>query len=375
MDGHWYRAQVRGFAPRDRVRVAWCSRPEHDDSLEYVQMRETETDGELFTELSSYSVMRVDASIRRPPPSPLDQVMSEALCNQSLQIVEHHSQLFRRLRHVGKQLDVHLEWGSATSGGASATADCEAVWRYVPEDGNHIDIRSVPSISGNRTRLTGQLSITTCFCTACGVDAACMFALTHERLVAGEVFRVSETFEGSDGTLYLKLADGRGWVFDSKEPGARWLGFEAGIGTLCVRCQSDSEEESQSDGLGPTEQPLSGTAETLSAWRVEIEERAEYLGTFASECEEEVQTFEGQISSSTAAMKVELEALQAERASVARRADGLRMQREELLAQLLAVEEELKGVESADAELDSRITAGTLKVDLCDSVGLDFLEN
>ena len=40
-----------------------------------VQMRETETDGELFTELSSYSVMRVDASIRRPPPSPLDQAI------------------------------------------------------------------------------------------------------------------------------------------------------------------------------------------------------------------------------------------------------------------------------------------------------------
>ena len=53
---------------------------------------------------------------------------------------------------------------------------------------------------------------------------------THERLIAGEVFRVSETFEGADGTLYLKLADGRGWVFESK----------AGIGTLCVRCQSDS---------------------------------------------------------------------------------------------------------------------------------------
>ena len=31
--------------------------------------------------------------------------------------------------NAGKQLDVHLEWGSATSGGASATADCEAVWR------------------------------------------------------------------------------------------------------------------------------------------------------------------------------------------------------------------------------------------------------
>ena len=30
-------------------------------------------------------------------------------------------------------------------------------------------------------------------------------ARTHERLVAGEVFRVSETFEGSDGTLCLDL--------------------------------------------------------------------------------------------------------------------------------------------------------------------------
>ena len=58
-------------------------------------------------------------------------------------------------------------------------------------------------------------------------------ARTHERLIAGEVFKVSETFEGSDGTLYLKLADGRGWVFESK----------AGIGTLCVRCQSDSDAQ------------------------------------------------------------------------------------------------------------------------------------
>ena len=34
-----------------------------------------ESDGDLFSELSSYSVMRVDASIRRPPPSPLDQAV------------------------------------------------------------------------------------------------------------------------------------------------------------------------------------------------------------------------------------------------------------------------------------------------------------
>ena len=68
---------------------------------------------------------------------------------------------------------------------------------------------------------------------------------THERLIAGEVFRVSETFEGADGTLYLKLADGRGWVFESK----------AGIGTLCVRCQSDSVARLQDD------EPLYGYGE------------------------------------------------------------------------------------------------------------------
>ena len=32
------------------------------------------------------------------------------------------------------------------------------------------------------------------------------------------------------------------------------------------------------------EKPLSGTAETISAWRVEIEERAEALGNFAADC-------------------------------------------------------------------------------------------
>lgn len=35
---------------------------------------------------------------------------------------------------------------------------------------------------------------------------------------------------------------------------------------------------------GRGERPLSGAAETLAAWRVEIEERAEALGTFAADC-------------------------------------------------------------------------------------------
>ncbi|CAJ1391928.1 unnamed protein product [Effrenium voratum] len=310
VDGQWYRAQVRGFAPRDRVRVTWCARPPGDENNEYAELGE---DSELFNELSSSSVMRVDASIRRPLPAVLSQAPNEGFWNQSLHKVEAHSRNFQHLRHIGKQLDFHLDWDSTMCGEHE-----EQTWRYVPEDGCHIDIRSVPSVSGHRT---------------------------NERLISGEVFKVSETFEGSDGTLFLKLADGRGWVFESK----------AGIGTLCVRCQTDSESEGHSDDVSCQERPpLSGAAETLSAWRVEIEERAEALGNVAGDCEEEVKTFKAQISTSTAAMSTELEALHAEQATTRVRADNLRMRREELLAQLLAVEEELCEVESADKALDHR---------------------
>lgn len=311
VDGHWYRAKVLGFAPRDRVKVAWCA-PLKEDSHDCVEI--SDLDAELFSELSSSSLIRVDASIRRPPPAELTQVPAENCWTQALRKVESHSRNFQELRRVGKQLDFHIDWGTC---GEDATTEETSMWRYVPDDGCHIDIRSIPAIAGGRT---------------------------NERLVAGEVFRVSETFEGSDGTLFLKLADGRGWVFESK----------AGIGTLCVRCQSDSESEGQSEELSQEKPMLCGAAETISAWRVEIEERAEALGSFAADCEKEVKTFEDQISSSTAAMSAELETLHSERALTARRADGLRMRREELLAQLHAVEEELQEVESRDAELNRR---------------------
>eukprot|EP00930_Biecheleria_cincta_P097727 TRINITY_DN89414_c0_g1_i1.p1 TRINITY_DN89414_c0_g1~~TRINITY_DN89414_c0_g1_i1.p1 ORF type:complete len:631 (-),score=126.60 TRINITY_DN89414_c0_g1_i1:135-2006(-) len=74
----------------------------------------------------------------------------------------------------------------------------EPMWRYEPEDRNHLDIRSVPEIGGQRT---------------------------SEALLAGEVFRVSQEKVGRDGINYLRLADGRGWVFEKKE----------GVGTLCLR--------------------------------------------------------------------------------------------------------------------------------------------
>lgn len=117
-------------------------------------------------------------------------------------------------------MDFHIDWGTC---GEDATTEETSMWRYVPDDGCHIDIRSIPAIAGGRHGL--------CIFSELFLELWDRPFRTNERLVAGEVFRVSETFEGSDGTLFLKLADGRGWVFESK----------AGIGTLCVRCQSDSD--------------------------------------------------------------------------------------------------------------------------------------
>lgn len=76
------------------------------------------------------------------------------------------------------------------------------IWIHRPREAAPLTIRSQPDIGGQRTA---------------------------EMLMPGDVFEVSQEFEGRgpDGTavIYLKLADGRGWVFDRK-PGA---------GLLCQR--------------------------------------------------------------------------------------------------------------------------------------------
>jgi len=48
-------------------------------------------------------------------------------------------------------------------------------------------------------------------------------------LQPGEVFRVSEEHRGSDGILYLQLANGRGWTFEGR----------AGVGTLCRQLEEE----------------------------------------------------------------------------------------------------------------------------------------
>ena len=59
-------------------------------------------------------------------------------------------------------------------------------------------------------------------------------------LVPGEAFSVSEERRGRDGSLYLKLADGRGWAFEK---------FQTDV--LCFR--EDGDGVATEDGMGAKE--------------------------------------------------------------------------------------------------------------------------
>lgn len=73
-----------------------------------------------------------------------------------------------------------------------------SLWRYLPGDTTAFAIRTAPDVD------------------ACRADAV---------LQPGEVFGVSEEYQGADGVTYLKLADGRGWAFD----------IDSSLAALCVR--------------------------------------------------------------------------------------------------------------------------------------------
>jgi len=71
-------------------------------------------------------------------------------------------------------------------------------WRYMPSNGASIAIRALPAMDSPES---GNI------------------------LKPGTSFRVSEERAGEDGITFLKLADGRGWVFDQKP----------GVGIMCRR--------------------------------------------------------------------------------------------------------------------------------------------
>jgi len=80
---------------------------------------------------------------------------------------------------------------------AAAVARVPTRWRCDTANGFVIGIRTMPAIDG---------------------------PMSGDSLRLGETFLVSQELSGSDGVLYLRLADGRGWVFDQKP----------GVGTMCV---------------------------------------------------------------------------------------------------------------------------------------------
>lgn len=76
------------------------------------------------------------------------------------------------------------------------------LWRYNPPSPKEITIRSTPELFGPRAG--GELS-------------------------PGDTFRVSQEHRGDDGILYLRLADGRGWLFEERPD----------VGVLCERVEEN----------------------------------------------------------------------------------------------------------------------------------------
>lgn len=92
----------------------------------------------------------------------------------------------------------------ARSADALAGTDQVLLWLYNPDSGMPISIRAEPEVEGMRTK---------------------------NLLLPGDAFRVSTEIEGADGVLYLRLSDGRGWVFDKKPDGR----------TMCSRLQAPKD--------------------------------------------------------------------------------------------------------------------------------------
>lgn len=126
-NGCWYRAQIQGFIPkRERTHIKWLRPPlggQFYCSDEFLVG--TGSDESLFGELSSSSVLLVEETIRRPPPTPDDSRLPVEQWEGRLAAVESHCQHFNQLRVLGKQLDSHRQWTQTPSSDALGHSDDE----------------------------------------------------------------------------------------------------------------------------------------------------------------------------------------------------------------------------------------------------------
>jgi len=97
------------------------------------------------------------------------------------------------------------DWGMFGGYGWGGAPRKASLWRYCPQDGRHLDIRSEPNVDGGRSL---------------------------HCLGAGDIFCVSQEKPGPQGVLYLELADGRGWVFDHKP----------GFGKMCEKYTVEEDD-------------------------------------------------------------------------------------------------------------------------------------
>mmetsp|Transcript_50012 Transcript_50012/g.129859 ORF Transcript_50012/g.129859 Transcript_50012/m.129859 type:complete len:849 (-) Transcript_50012:86-2632(-) len=125
--------------------------------------------------------------------------------------------------------------GDTNGNAAKRPAEKENLWKYVAADGKPIGIRKTPALDAERT---GVL------------------------LASGEVFVVSEEKEGPGDLVFLKLRDGRGWLFDRKP----------GVGILCTRATPEEEAKRRrwAEHEDPDVDPLEGT------WTYGVKKPTEY---------------------------------------------------------------------------------------------------
>jgi len=99
------------------------------------------------------------------------------------------------------------------------------LWRCQPQNDASVGIRAMPDIEA---------------------------AMTKYCMQPGEVFEVSEERPGPGGVTFLRVADGRGWLFD----------WKPGVGTMCVREGQGARESTVSSAWQqPQQSPDAGDFE------------------------------------------------------------------------------------------------------------------
>jgi len=159
-----------------------------------------------------------DLPLPPPPPPPFKHRSAEAATPQHRHRITYRSRtaefggsdmqqgLHRTQTAEFGRVDVHqaeCRTQALDLGRLDEQSGAPTTWRFDAGDGLHLDIRATPGLRAMRT---------------------------GKHLLPGEEFQVSEELHVQTGVLFLRLADGRGWVFDKKP----------GVGRMCFRTSAEA---------------------------------------------------------------------------------------------------------------------------------------